>query len=393
MPNRQPPPAREGETDDDILSLSQEELVTAHAPATHPQVLDDLFTPPAFLLARDVQREVKDLALHAPAQAPAPPAAPIRPAEPTYQQAPAEFADKSAPVEPTVKPAPVEARIVSLPKPPGEGKPASDAGPVNEVGPVCETSPEAVPGSGPAGARQVRESRAAETVETDAAGRIADRPEPARAVPPAPQLDNYAVGLRLLRISPAWLVLSSIGFFLLIFLLSWLYQPTTQPEALTVASAAGQNHSLNQTAAAPASAVAVVDPPAAETAMPSAAPAASAPAVESPEAAASVPGAATAPGTQPEPAALPSAATSFAPAGRFVVQVNSFNNSSEANERVSKLRASGFAARAAAVEIPRRGTWHRVYVGGFDTREEAARHAGELKAKGVAPAGLVVEVK
>jgi cell division septation protein DedD len=408
MPNT-PPPVREGEADEDILSICQEDFLPAQAPATHPQVLDELFTPPAFLLARDVRREVKDLALHAPAQAPAPQAEPARFVETIHNSAPVEPERGLAPVASAVESAPDAAPIVNRAKPVNTAKPVSEAGTsaaelMNEAQPINEARPEPEPSREPASASEVNKPRAAAARAAEPGGKRPEAgPESARKAQPAPRLDNYAVGLRLLRISPAWLVLSSIGFFLLLFLLSWLYQPASQPETLIVAAAAGQNHSVNGSTAAPASVVApTVIVPAAETAVPSSAgpaesssaePVAAAPAVKGSQATTPATAAVPAPAAQPEPEAPASAASPSAPTGRFAVQVGSYNNSSEANERVSKLRASGFTARAAAVDLPQRGIWHRVYVGGFDTREEAARHANELRAKGVAPTGLVVEVK
>jgi cell division protein FtsN len=359
MPYTPPPTAREDEMDEDILSISEDEFAPSAAPATHQQVLEDVFTPPPFLLARDdrdVRRDVTDLALHVPAQEAVPEAAAPRPATPARPDVPPAL------VRPDVTPAAVNA--------------AATLAQIKLQAATTEIFDRPVP------AEALR--------ATSPAPKVEPRSEPAQQALQASQgqqADGYAVGLRLLRISPVWLALTSACFLLLIFLLSWLYQPATQPETIA-AAASGQNHSTNSTAVLPA--------PAAETAVapvtrkaetprpapqPTAQPAAQPAAAEQ----------SARPVAQPAPAARP--ATQPAPAGRFTVQVGSFNNPSEANERVSKLRASGLEARATAVDIPQRGTWHRVYVGGFATREEAARHASDLRAKGVAPSGLVVEVK
>jgi cell division protein FtsN len=79
--------------------------------------------------------------------------------------------------------------------------------------------------------------------------------------------------------------------------------------------------------------------------------------------------------------------------GKFTVQVGSFNVESQANERISLLRASGFDARATAVEIPGRGTWYRVQVGRFGGREEAAKVAAQLRDKGAAAGSMVVPLQ
>ncbi|HZI20272.1 MAG TPA: SPOR domain-containing protein [Pyrinomonadaceae bacterium] len=376
MPYTPPPSTRGGEADEDILSINQDEVASAAAPATHPQVLDDVFTPPPFLLARDVRREVNGLAPYAPAPAAAPETADRFSAE-TEVSTVAELAGAPR-LEPEA------ARNPSRPQ-------AASAELFGRRPPIV---PAAVNQAVDAAARTAHETaRPGSPEEAVEVAREASRPETPAVTPrPAAQPDNYAVGLRLLRISPALLVVSSVGFFLLIFLLSWLYQPAAQPE--TIAAAAVQNHSANRQAVVPA-------PPAAETAVaPARNPEPAQPAPQ-PAPAAAKPAAAEKPVPAEKPVAAEKAAAEkaaaapqpAAPAGRFAVQVGSFNSPSEANERVSKLRSSGFAARAAAVDIPQRGTWHRVYVGGFATREEAARHASELRAKGVAPSGLVVEVK
>jgi cell division protein FtsN len=69
-------------------------------------------------------------------------------------------------------------------------------------------------------------------------------------------------------------------------------------------------------------------------------------------------------------------------AGNFTVQVGSYNNAAQADERVSQLRSNGIEARVVRAEIPRRGTWYRVQAGRFASQTEAARYATELKGKG-----------
>jgi cell division septation protein DedD len=89
-----------------------------------------------------------------------------------------------------------------------------------------------------------------------------------------------------------------------------------------------------------------------------------------------------------------SAVTSASDAGgKFTVQVASFSVESEANERISSLRASGFDARSTAVEIPGRGKWYRVHVGRFGAREEAAKAAAQLREKGGAAGSMVVAIQ
>jgi cell division septation protein DedD len=55
----------------------------------------------------------------------------------------------------------------------------------------------------------------------------------------------------------------------------------------------------------------------------------------------------------------------------FVVQVAAFRSSSISENEAGKYRNKGFSAFVEAAEIPGRGTWYRVRVGNFNTKEEA----------------------
>ena len=208
--------------------------------------------------------------------------------------------------------------------------------------------------------------------------------------------DFYAVGVRLIKMSPVWLLTVTGGFALLIFLLSWV-----RPAADAASAAPIPND---------AKAVAVQYQPAPAAPAPSPETKAPAPATDAhtevvPETHATEPAQVAA--TAPAPTALPTASTpaeqpkepasSKAHAdnsgGKFTVQVGSFSVESQANERISSLRASGFEARSTVVEIPGRGTWYRVQVGRFGEREEAAKVAAQLREKTAAASSIVVPVQ
>lgn len=78
--------------------------------------------------------------------------------------------------------------------------------------------------------------------------------------------------------------------------------------------------------------------------------------------------------------------------GNLTIQVASFNDQAQANERVNWLRSKGAEARTVKVEIPNKGTWYRVQIGGFKTREEASGYANQLKSKGVLQDFIVTTV-
>ncbi len=208
---------------------------------------------------------------------------------------------------------------------------------------------------------------------------------------PAPAYDKYAVGMRILRISPAWLLVSTLGFISIIVLFGWMSRPAGRVEASAL-EAAVKNEATNQSL------------PPAPVVVPETAPAAETVAAEAPAPAQ------TAEATKEEPKQQPSQEPQQPPqesrpqevtppaaepsgAGNFTVQVGSYPEASQANERVSALRASGFEARAAAVEIPKRGTWYRVQAGRFQTREEATRFGAQLRANGAADNVIIAEVE
>jgi cell division protein FtsN len=97
------------------------------------------------------------------------------------------------------------------------------------------------------------------------------------------------------------------------------------------------------------------------------------------------PAASTAPAPVVTAAAPPtssSPATTTRAVGNFTVQVGSYNDAAQAEERAGRLRSSGIEARVIRAEIPRRGIWYRVQAGRFASQEEASRYANEIKGKG-----------
>jgi len=206
-------------------------------------------------------------------------------------------------------------------------------------------------------------------------------PPPVPFRQPAP--DGYAVGVRVLRIAPVWLLLSGLGFLCVILLLSWASRPAGQVGAEAAPSARGgpKTEATNRSPAqAPSALTASVNsaPKSVETA-------------PAEERGAKV---RTAEGAETVAAAPPAQGQDEDEwGGTFTAQVGSYSNVSSANERVSALRAAGFESRAVEVEVPGRGVWYRVQCGRFGTREEAARFGTQLRAKGVAREIIITEVQ
>ncbi len=70
--------------------------------------------------------------------------------------------------------------------------------------------------------------------------------------------------------------------------------------------------------------------------------------------------------------------------GSLTLQLGAYKSSGEAQQRVTKLKAAGIEGRVVKAEVPGKGTWYRVQSGRFTNEAEASKHAGELRAKGVA---------
>lgn len=228
--------------------------------------------------------------------------------------------------------------------------------------------------------------------------------EPARRVNTAAAPDPFAVGVRLLRLAPAWLLLTTFGCALVVLLLGWVkaggdvsaftlppkqndargLKTTPRPNAPALETSAANSPDAAAQPAAPVAPVVASNPASAPAQPAQAAP--TAPTAAEQIAPAAAPQAAEkTPDEQPAPADVAGA--------KFTVQVGSYNNQSEANGHVSRLRAAGFETRAAAVELPGRGKWYRVQVGRFAERAEASKAVAQLRAKGAAAGAIVAPLQ
>jgi cell division septation protein DedD len=183
------------------------------------------------------------------------------------------------------------------------------------------------------------------------------------------EYDGYAVGLRVLRLAPAWLLLVVVAFALALLLFSWSGRRAGAPEEeafrneMTNRAPAPDEVARPGVSSAKAPRAAAVAPPAA----PSAAPTATTPATPGP----AVEGA----GDEAE---------------AYSVQVGAFADLSQANEQVSRLRAAGFDARVVESGAATRFRF-QVRSGRYAAREEAAALGARLRAAGVAGDTVIVE--
>ena len=91
----------------------------------------------------------------------------------------------------------------------------------------------------------------------------------------------------------------------------------------------------------------------------------------------------TPPTPEPDRDATRSIITPSVPSsGNWTIQIASFNDQGQAGDRVADLKAASLPARISRVDIPGKGTWYRVQIGGFESREEALRYGGQLRSRG-----------
>jgi cell division septation protein DedD len=213
--------------------------------------------------------------------------------------------------------------------------------------------------------------------------------------------DAYGLGVRLMRVSPMWLLLAGLSFISFIVLCNWLIKPDERAGDAARALVTADNHATNQS---PARTVvpdsAAQSPVNSQLAQPSTQASASfiqtdAKATTPKAEAIEKPVAAEKPAVEEKPATLASLpnGTSEAKSGKVTLQLGSYNEAAQAEERVANLKAAGYEARSVAVEIPKRGTWYRVQSGRFVNRDEAERYGKQLREKGVVSTYITTDVQ
>ncbi len=77
-------------------------------------------------------------------------------------------------------------------------------------------------------------------------------------------------------------------------------------------------------------------------------------------------------------AAKPPDATAV-PGGAFTLQLGASQNREDAERMVSRLREKGYAPYIVSAEVPGKGTYYRVRMGSFATREAASRYLEDFR--------------
>lgn len=183
--------------------------------------------------------------------------------------------------------------------------------------------------------------------------------------------DGYAVGRRVLKIVPAWLLLCLACFVAVLLLFKWASRPVGEAGAREEEF---RNEATNRTAPTPSppDSHAGAKPPG--VAREDAPRARETPADETGDEPANA--------TNVEGSGGARVVSEAEESASFSVQAGAFDDRSQANELVSRLRAAGFDARVSEAEASKRFRF-QVRSGLFRTHEEAARLAAQLRSKGI----------
>lgn len=91
----------------------------------------------------------------------------------------------------------------------------------------------------------------------------------------------------------------------------------------------------------------------------------------------------------PVPPPTPSAPTAAPVMGRYSIQVGSYQQAAGASQKIGQWQSKGYDAFMSIGEIPNQGTWYRVRIGNFSTREQAKTFLEQLTRQENIPAIIV----
>jgi cell division protein FtsN len=77
----------------------------------------------------------------------------------------------------------------------------------------------------------------------------------------------------------------------------------------------------------------------------------------------------------------PAAETAAQGKGRYEIQAGAYRETKKAEQLVQKISSLGFSVRVVTKELPGKGRWFRVIVGGFESRAKAREAADKLAGK------------
>ncbi|MCX5821731.1 MAG: SPOR domain-containing protein [Deltaproteobacteria bacterium] len=81
------------------------------------------------------------------------------------------------------------------------------------------------------------------------------------------------------------------------------------------------------------------------------------------------------------PAGVPAGGEGISGEGRFEIQVSAYQDRRKAEQTIEKLKPLGFPSRVVMKDLPGKGRWFRVIVGGFENREKAKAAVDQIAGK------------
>lgn len=96
------------------------------------------------------------------------------------------------------------------------------------------------------------------------------------------------------------------------------------------------------------------------------------------------------PAPTPAPTPAPAPSSPEAPAPSLFLQIASFRSVDEADALKARVTLAGQTATVVTSEIPDKGTYYRVRVGPFASREEALRAGEQMQQAGIDPSGAIL---
>lgn len=83
------------------------------------------------------------------------------------------------------------------------------------------------------------------------------------------------------------------------------------------------------------------------------------------------------------------AVTRAAPIGKYTLQIGSHSKIETAREQISRAEAGGLKPLMRVVELPGRGRWYRIYIGGYTGKDIAESSGRELRTRGLIDSYIV----
>ena len=200
----------------------------------------------------------------------------------------------------------------------------------------------------------------------------------------ASHYDGYAVARRVLKVVPAWLLLCIAGFVVVLLLFKWAARPVGKSRGAREDEF--KNEATNRPPPQPSPSASRANAKPSDSPREDAGRGAEPSAGETPYTPATEAGGLGA--SDAQSAGDARGASGAEESASFSVQAGAFDDRSQANELVSRLRAAGFDARVVEADASKRFRF-QVRSGLFRTREESARLVAQLRSKGIGQTVIV----